>query len=647
MRFIIISLLLGFISISTFSQDFFNRFNLRKQVKEDIDYSYLDEEYIKKGINKEIAFAKATKALERMSRGNFEQAYEDIKQVIKLDPENDYPYVLKGLCCIELDSIQQSKKAFEKANEIDENNDITNFYLGYISRIYYDYDKAKKYYKSIIKNDRKSFLGYYGLGNMYFYQEKYLDARKYYVKAVTINPDFYEGFYNLGIIELLYRKSKMAIKYLQSAVVSNNEFSNAYQVLGYTYYYYEDEEALAKEYWDKAIKLEPDKPLHLLSRAVWYINNNDIESGYNDIAHMIKANEGNTYLFSDFGDFYDEKVKNSVRQFVVFDQNIDQVQDTIKPMLKWYLCYSIYGYYQYAKEKIEEAYKVDSTGAIINYFRGNEHENYLYYPEAIKYYEKSVNKAPFISETYLKLGILNFRTEKYNKSIDYITTFLNFNDTAKIAYRCRGTSYMKIGKIDKALADFNCFLKKDSTDFDILFNKSVCHKELEQYLEAIFYFKKAIVIKPDNYESYYLSAICKFELSNFNEALVDMDSIPLIYYESNSKAYHLRGKLYAELKQFIEAINDYSKALDDDPGNVEILGDRGKLFYSIGDNKRALKDYTELISEDPEIAAAYYIRGIIYVKLKEFNKACIDFKTAESKGYQVPQNAFAICNINI
>ncbi len=646
MRTSIVALLLNLISLIVFSQDFFHWYDVKNQIKEDIDYSYLDEDYLKKGINKELAFAKATKAMDRMYRGDFIEAYKDIKQVIELDPESDYPFVLKGLCCIELDSIPQSKKAFERANQIDDQNEITIFYLGYISRIVNEYDKAKEYYKSLIKKDKRSFLGYYGLGNMYFSLGKFLNAKQYYTKAVKINPDFYEGFYNIGIIELLYHEPKNAIKYFQSAIAANKEFSSAYHILGLIYYY-NDEETKAKEYWDKAIELKPDKPLYLLSRGVWYLNNDDIDNGYNEIVHMINVTSGETYLFSDFGDFNDEKVKNTVKQLVVFDKNIHLVEDTIKPMLKWYLCYSIYGYYKYAKEKIDEAYKIDSSGSLINYFKGNEYENYMYYPEAISYYERSLDKDPFIAETYLKLGILHFRQKKYDESINYITTFLNHNDTAKIAYRCRGTSYMKNKKFNEALKDFEIFIKKDSTDFDILFNKAMCHKELGQFTESIKTFQRVIENNSDSYESYYFCAQCRYKVKDFDNALSDLDSIPDDYLNKNPEIYHLKGRIKAQLKLYNEAISDFTSGLKQDSDNIDLLSERGKLYYFIGDNNNAFIDYSKLIQLDPEIAAAYYVRGVILVKLKRFSEACSDFKTAESKGYVVPRNAFAICNLNI
>jgi tetratricopeptide (TPR) repeat protein len=267
------------------------------------------------------------------------------------------------------------------------------------------------------------------------------------------------------------------------------------------------------------------------------------------------------------------------------------------------------------------------------------------YPEAINYYQKSLRSKPVIIDSYLKLGILNFRLGNHEKVIENITNLLAFNDTAEIAYRCRGTAYMKTDKFIEALTDFDKFLLSDSTDYDILFNKAVCHKELQQYKDAINAFKLAIKSKKDSYQSYYLSAQCKYALNDFEGASADLDSISEEYAQSYLEVYHLSAMNNTQLKNFQVAITDYTKAIEKDPENIELISERGKLYYALGENDEALKDYNNLIEIDSEISGAYYIRGVILVKLKKFTEACNDFKTADLKGYPVPESAFSICEI--
>src|SRR3990172_2846532 len=110
----------------------------------------------------------------------------------------------------------------------------------------------------------------------------------------------------------------------------------------------------------------------------------------------------------------------------------------------------------------------------------------------------------------------------------------------------------------------------------------------------------------------------------------------------NAKVYYYRGLAYANLYSLVIIFN-YFLAIEMDPNYAEVYGDRGKTYADLGNYQQAIKDYNKVIALNPRYAAeAYFYRGIAYGKLgntgqaiKDYDTAIkIDPKDADSYGYR-------------
>jgi tetratricopeptide (TPR) repeat protein len=125
----------------------------------------------------------------------------------------------------------------------------------------------------------------------------------------------------------------------------------------------------------------------------------------------------------------------------------------------------------------------------------------------------------------------------------------------------------------------------------------------------------------------------------------------------SATAYSGRGGVYAKKGQFDQAIADYTKAIELQPGETLFLRDgwaaklpseqveemvflsagsaywmRGTAFEQKGELDQAIADYTKAIDIDPEEPvqdlAAYYSRGLAYAKKAQYVQAIADYSTA-------------------
>lgn len=157
----------------------------------------------------------------------------------------------------------------------------------------------------------------------------------------------------------------------------------------------------------------------------------------------------------------------------------------------------------------------------------------------------------------------------------------------------------------------------------------------DNYKEAINELNKAIALKPDNFEPYYLRGYAKYCLEDFSGALRDFDktlSINPLYI----KAFLHHGFCNMQIKNYGEALKDFENGLKIDPFDTDLFIARAALFLQIGQYEKAIADYDFALGFKPELspatrsnmALAYVNRGIAKAHLKHYDEALADLDKA-------------------
>lgn len=114
--------------------------------------------------------------------------------------------------------------------------------------------------------------------------------------------------------------------------------------------------------------------------------------------------------------------------------------------------------------------------------------------------------------------------------------------------------------------------------------------------------------------------------------------------------YGVRGQAQFQLKQYRDAVNDFSLALtplckkyaqNDDYATDEIrdfIGVRGQSYMHLAQYDQAISDLNKVIKLAPDNDYAYYSRGECYEKKNEFVKAESDYKRAAALGNKAAIN---------
>ncbi len=136
-------------------------------------------------------------------------------------------------------------------------------------------------------------------------------------------------------------------------------------------------------------------------------------------------------------------------------------------------------------------------------------------------------------------------------------------------------------------------------------------------------------------ESLLASARAKYRDRDYQGALADYNAAISLQERSTNElqsdrafAYACRGVVQYRLGDIIEAMSDYTQAIDLDPDLAIAYYRRAFIHYSVKNYARAIADYDRAIALDPTDARSYSSRGFVYRHLEREAEAIADFQQA-------------------
>lgn len=89
------------------------------------------------------------------------------------------------------------------------------------------------------------------------------------------------------------------------------------------------------------------------------------------------------------------------------------------------------------------------------------------------------------------------------------------------------------------------------------------------------------------------------------------------------------GIMYHKTNRFQEALSCYGKVLKKIPHDKTVHISRGVVYSDMGNHVNAIKDFTRAIEIDPKFSEAYFRRGMSKLAAKLFHEAISDLRMSE------------------
>lgn len=228
---------------------------------------------------------------------------------------------------------------------------------------------------------------------------------------------------------------------------------------------------------------------------------------------------------------------------------------------------------------------------------------------SLQLYKQAISSEPDSSTAYVKSGIVEMDLKNYEEAISYFVKSLSINKNAGInaeVYSYKAQCEEKLNKSEEALSDYSYALNINPIYVKALNNRGVLYNKLGKYNNA---------------------------LDDLNK-VINLDS-------SFYMAYNNRGLVYENLSQYQQALDDYNHALrfTSNP-DYEIYFNRGVAYVYLGDLQNGLKDFNKAIDLNPKLGILYDNRAMVYYSLKNYDSACMDWKTGSELGNSEAQKYY-------
>ena len=191
-------------------------------------------------------------------------------------------------------------------------------------------------------------------------------------------------------------------------------------------------------------------------------------------------------------------------------------------------------------------------------------------------------------------------------------------------YFSRGVTYFLSQQFDKAVEDFNKFIRKEKNEPDAYLNRGAAYTFLGDTLKALEDYNRAINLNISDPEGYIRRSRIYFMQGSDSLALADLDKA-LKLDTANTFAYFNRALIRYERNNIDGAMEDLNKVLEYEPGNALTLYNRALIRSQIGDYNNALEDYDRVIAVNPQNVLAYFNRAAVFLQMNKYRDAMDDY----------------------
>jgi serine/threonine protein kinase len=190
-------------------------------------------------------------------QGRYEDAIKIYTELLAKNPNSSELHFLLGASKKSTGKTQEALVEFQKAIEIDDQNQKAWEQIGDLLMNRMDYRGAENaFLKSSTLNPRSA-SSWEGLAQTYLIQQKTAPAESAYEKLLEIEPNNVTAIYNLGLLQNGNNKKDAAKESFKKVIALNPNYAEAYNNLG-AIYLYEDQVPQAIQQIEKALELKPD-----------------------------------------------------------------------------------------------------------------------------------------------------------------------------------------------------------------------------------------------------------------------------------------------------------------------------------------------------------------------------------------------------
>jgi tetratricopeptide (TPR) repeat protein len=244
--------------------------------------------------------------------------------------------------------------------------------------------------------------------------------------------------------------------------------------------------------------------------------------------------------------------------------------------------------------------------------------------------QKAIDLRPGYEGLYFSRGVTYFLAQQFDKAIKDFDRYIRREPKDPSAYLNRGASYLFLGDTLKAVNDYNKAIKLDRFDPEGYVRRGRLYASQGEHDLAIEDMNKAIELDTTNTFAYFNRALMYYEQEKYQQAMTDLNRV-LVDEPGNALTLYNRGLISAQLGAYEDALSDMDRVLNINPENVLAYFNRASIFIEMGQYQNALEDYDRAIELYPDFAKAYMNRSYVNNLMGRYKASKSDYDTAQKK----------------
>ena len=498
-----------------------------------------------------------------LSSKEYDKAFEAFKNAIEQDPHYSPAYYkLQTLVETNKEFASVAKPLFLKGEEAIPNSANILFYLAYCCSELGENGEAKKHYEKVLSLDPKDHVAANNLGLAYKALEEYEKAFDAFKIAIEQKPDFILAYNNLKNFIINNNKYALEAKPIFLKGVELNPDSGDL-LFDLAYCCHEIKEySEAKKYYEKVLHLAPDNYAAAFNLGLTNGALKEYKKALEAYKKAISIKPDYTTAFENILDCFEktQEINEGINYFKVLLESDPQKEMYAKQPDVWF----------------NLAYLLNA---------GKK------YNESLENYKKVISSSPDFEQAYNNIKLCFERTDRLKECISYLKTLVE-NHPQKDIYAKQSELWYALG---------------------------YCSDKLEQFEEAIEYYKKGLAIKVD-IDSFY-------DLKKSYEKAEKIEEGITFFKEITDKtlqkdAYNNLFNLLYNNKKLEDAIS-YAKEIS--KKTIDFKEDIYLIIASycnlIDKNDDSISFFRSIIEKDKKDALAHRYCGWAYAYTRQFDEA--------------------------
>ena len=253
--------------------------------------------------------------------------------------------------------------------------------------------------------------------------------------------------------------------------------------------------------------------------------------------------------------------------------------------------------------------------------------------------QRATQLDPSMSTAWNNLGLVALAKKDYATAEKRFSQALKTDDDYVDAFNNRGFVRFKQQKNETALADLKMAVKLNKDYASAWNNIGLVQMSLKDYEAAIAAFDETVRLAPMDARWLGHRRAALLKLDRFEAAAADADRIRWLsnldeltrqsmQNSGDPESWIRRAKYLAKGSEFGAAVQDYSRALAVNPGNIEALNGRALALLRMGKYQQAIADCDESLVST-ETMEAFSIRADAWAGVGNYAQAVKDYDAAQ------------------